>query len=175
MAEIKSTLELVMERTRHLYMTEEDKRKQAAEALNDAVKRLVGKCLDGRINPDRFAAELDQLGGGAPCRKVAAAEIGRRIDPVADNTVLLDLIRNGLGFDIAGIEAILHDFGEAARSEEHRVAERIKAALLKKGIFGNAVIPNLEVDKDWAGRHKELTQAVRVELDEQIAKLEQSP
>jgi hypothetical protein len=173
MAEIKSTLELVMERTRHLYMTEEDKRKQAAEAFKEAVNRLARKCLDGQINLDRFQTELNQLGGGASGRKDAAAEIGRRIDPAADNALLLDFIKNGLGFDISGIEAILHHFSEAVHSEEDQAVERIKVDLLKKGIFGRAVIPNLEADKGWARRRKEMLETVRVELDAQIAQLKQ--
>ena len=110
MAEIKSTLELVMERTRHLTMSEEDKRKQAAKEFKEAVNRLALKYLDGQINLDRFQAEFSRLEAGASGKTEAAAEIGRRIDPAADNTLLLDLIKHGLGFDISGIEAILHQF-----------------------------------------------------------------
>src|SRR5208283_2360057 len=110
MAEIKSTLDLVMERTRHLRMTEEDKRKQAAAAFKEAVSRIARKYMDGQISLDKLQAELNQLEGGASGREEAAAEIGRRIDPYADNTLLLDLIKNGLGFDISRIEAILHHF-----------------------------------------------------------------
>jgi len=154
-------------------MTDEDKRKQAAEAFKESVNRLARKYLAGQINLDKFKAELNQLGGGASGRKDAAAEIGRRIDPAADNTLLLDLIKNGLSFDISGIEAILHHFSERVRCEEDQVVERIKADLLEKGICGSAVIPNLESDKDWARRRREMIETVRVELDAQIAQLEQ--
>lgn len=171
MADIKSTLELVMERTRHLSMTEEDKRKQAAAAFKEAVSRLARKYLDGQINLDRFQAEFNQLEGGASGRKDAAAEIGRRIDPAADNTLLLDLIKNGLNFDISDIEAILHQFSEAVLCEQDRAVERIKADLLEKGIFGSAVLPNLEADKGWSERRLEMIETARVELDAQIAQL----
>jgi len=174
MAEIKSTLDLVMERTRHLRMTEEDKRKQAAAAFKEAVSRLARKYLDGQISLDKLQAELNQLEGGASGREEAAAEIGRRIDPYADNTLLLDLIKNGLGFDISRIEAILHHFRETVHSEEDQAVERVRADLLKKGIFGNAVIPGLEADKGWASKRKEMLETVRVELDAQIAQLKQN-
>ncbi|MFZ0927590.1 MAG: hypothetical protein WAN11_03255 [Syntrophobacteraceae bacterium] len=175
MAEIKSTMDLVMERTRHLRMTEEDKRKQAAAAFKEAVSRLARKYLDGQISLDKLQAELNQLEGGTSGREEAAAEIGRRIDPDADNTLLLELIKNGLGFDISRIEAILHHFRESVHSEEDRAVERIRADLLKKGIFGSAVIPSLETDKDWTRRRKEMLETVRAELDAQIAQLEQHP
>jgi hypothetical protein len=174
MAEIKSTLDLVMERTRHLRMTEEDKSKQAAAAFKEAVSRLARKYLDGRISLDKFKAELNQLGGGASCGEEAAAEIGRWIDPDADNTRVLDLMKNGLDFDISGIEAILHHFREKVHSEEDRAVERARVDLLKKGIFGNAVIPGLEADKGWASKRKEMLETVRVELDAQIAQLKQN-
>ncbi|MGA3117510.1 MAG: hypothetical protein ABSF90_24125 [Syntrophobacteraceae bacterium] len=175
MAEIKSTLDLVMERTRHLRMTEEDKRKQAAAAFKEAVSRLARKYLDGQISLDKLQAELNQLEGGASGREEAAAEIGRRIDPYADNTLLLDLIKNGLGFDISRIEAILHHFRETVHSEEDQAVERVRADLLKKGISGSAVMPSLETDKDWARRRKEMLETVRVELDARIAQLKQHP
>ena len=64
MAEIKSTLELVMQRTSHLSMSEEDKRKQAAKEFKEAVNRLARKYLDGQIDLDRFRAEFSRLEGG---------------------------------------------------------------------------------------------------------------
>ncbi len=176
MAEIKSTLELVMERTRHLHMTEEDKRKQAAAAFKEAVSRLVRKSLDGQINLDRFQAELNRLGPeDAQGKADAAVEIGRRIDPAADNTLLLDLLKHGLGFDTSGIEGILDRFRQTIDSQQGEVVERIRIDLLDKGISGSAVIANPEADKDWAGRRMEMFETARVELAAQIAQLEQCP
>lgn len=54
MAEIKSTLELVMERTRNLSMSDEDKLEQAAKEFKDAVNRLCLKYLDGHIDIESF-------------------------------------------------------------------------------------------------------------------------
>ena len=110
MAEIKSTLELAMERTRHLTMSEEDKRKHAAREFKEAVNRLTLRFLDGQIDLDRFQSEFSRLQPGLFGKAEAAAEIGRRIDPAADNSLVLDLIKHGLGYDISGIEAVLKKF-----------------------------------------------------------------
>jgi len=174
MAEIKSTLELVMEKTRHLHMTEEDKRKQAAQAFKEAVGRLAGKYLDGQISLEKFKSEFNRLGQGAASRKTdAAAEIGRRIDPAADNTPLLDLIRDGLGLDVSGIEATLRRFRKMLYSDEADALERIRVGLSAKGISGSAVIPNLESDKDWTNERLEMFEAVKAELAAQTAQLKQ--
>jgi hypothetical protein len=175
MAEIKSTLELAMERTRHLTMSEDDKRKHAAQEFKDAVNGLALRFLNGQINPDRFQAEFSRLETGPFGKPEAATEIGRRIDPAADNSLLLDLIKNGLGYGISGIEAVLKKFREMLNSGKIQAAGRIGAYLLKEGISGSAVIPNLDVDKDLAVRHGEISEAFREELDAAIAQLKTSP
>ena len=38
--------------------------------------------------------------------------------------------------------------------------ERIRADLIKKGISGSAVVPNLETDKDHAGRIEEMLETL---------------
>jgi hypothetical protein len=173
MAEIKSTLELVMEKTRHLQMSEEDKRNQEAQAFREAVGRLAGKYLGGQISLDKFKAELSQLGEGDSHKADAAAEIGRRIDPAADNTQLFDLMREGLGFDTSAIEATLRHFTNKLHSDEGRASERILDDLSRKGIKGSAVVPNLALDKDWIKMRREMFEAVKLELAAQIARIQQ--
>lgn len=173
MAEIKSTLELVMERTRHLHMTEEDKRRQAEEEFTEAVCRAVSKQLDGQIGMDRFKDELNRLGEMDRARKMrAAAEISRRIDPSADNAPLLDLIEHGLGLDISGIEAALKRFDERLGGEEDRAVERTRADLLQKGVSGVAVIPNIEADMEWQDKRREMLETVKEELAAQFGRCE---
>ncbi len=175
MAEIKSTLELAMERTRDLTMSEEDKREHAAREFKEAVNRLVLRFLDGQIDPDRFQAEFGRLPAGLFGRAEAAAEIGRRIDPAADNNLVLDLIKHGLGYDVSGIEAVLKKFREMLDSEDRRTAGHITADLLNRGISGSAVVPNLEADKDRAIRREEIFEACREEVDAAIAQLQNPP
>ncbi len=162
MAEVKSTLELVMERTRHLTMSEEDKREQAAAEFHSAVKRLIQKYLDGQINLDSFRDELDRLQGSHSAMATAATEIAGRIDPFVDNGLLLDLIKYGLGEDTSRIEAALQNFRETVDREDCRASERIKAELLERGISGSAVIPNIEADTDRTNKldaaHKDFRQ-----------------
>jgi len=174
MAEIKSTLELVMERTRHLSMSDEDKLEQAAKEFKEAVNRLCLKYLDEQIDLDRFEREFGRLDGG-PCAKAdAAAEIARRIDPAADNGPLLGLIKHGLDGDISGFEAMLGDFHRKVRTEDARAAGQIRTDLLKKDILGSAVVPNLETDKDRTVRLGEMVKAFREELAGTIARLRRS-
>ena len=159
MAEIKSTLELVMQRTSHLSMSEEDKRKQAAKEFKEAVNRLALKYLDGQIDLDRFRAEFSRLKAGLFRQSGGSRRDWQANRPAADNSLVLDLIKHGLGYDISDIEAVLKDFREKLHSVNDQAVERIRADLLKKGISGSAVVPNLETDKDHAGRIEEMFDA----------------
>jgi hypothetical protein len=174
MAEIKSTIELAMERTRHLQMTDEDRRKQEAQAFRETVSRLAGKFIDRQIDLEKFKSELNKLGEAAGLDKAGAAdEIGRRIDPAADNTALLDLIKHGLGFDTSGIEAELRRFRDTLHSDESRALDRIRVELAKKAISGSAVIPNLERDEEWTKKRLQMIETVKLELVAKIAQLKQ--
>jgi hypothetical protein len=155
-------------------MSEEDKRKQVAKEFKEAVNGLALKYLDGQIDLDRFQAEFSRLGEGPSAKADAAAEIAGRINPAADNRLLLDLIRHGLGGDISGIEAILSDFHRTAQAEDARAVERIRTDMFKRGILGSAMVPNLEKDKNRAGRLGEMLAAFEEELAEQIAQLRRS-
>ncbi len=151
MAEIKSTLELVMERTRNLTMSEEEKREQSAAEFKAGVNRLVQKYLDGQINLDRFRDELDRLEGGPSSRDAAIAQIAGRIEPSSNTGPLLDLLKKGLNKDTSRIEAALVNFHETLDRVDRRASDRIRAELLKSNISGGAVVPNLEADDDRTG------------------------
>ncbi|MGC8492822.1 MAG: hypothetical protein ACP5SH_13900 [Syntrophobacteraceae bacterium] len=169
MAEIKSTLELVLERTQHLHMTEEDKRKQSEKEFSEALCRLVSKQLDGQLGLERFKDELgrlDELDGARTMR--AAAEICGRIDPASDNSALLDLIEKGLGLDVSGMETALKRFGEKLRAAEDLAAEKNRTVLLQRGVSGAAVIPNLDADAQWQEKRREMVETVKGELAAQL-------
>ncbi len=172
MAEIKSTLELAMERTHHLRMSEEDKRRKSEEEFAEAVRGLVSRRLDGKSGLDGFISEMSALGAAHESGKmIAAVEIVSRIDPAADNSNLLELMRNGLSLETSGLEAVLHHFGLRLLSEKEARIARIEAELLRKQIWGEAVIPAVEIDRQWRKRLGEMVETVREELREEAVRL----
>jgi len=164
MAEIKSTIELIMERTRNLTMSEEDKREQAAVEFKAASNRLIQKFLDGVIDLDKFQEEFNRIETSAVNRGIAIAEAARRIDPEGDNRALLDLLRFGLGADVLRVAALLDDFRRAVDTEDHGAMDRMLDRLLKRGISGSAVIPNIQFDDYRAARRDEIERKFRQDL-----------
>jgi hypothetical protein len=172
MAEVKSTLELAMERTRHLTMSDSDKREQAAAEFKDAVSRLIQKYLDGKSDAERFRNQLFQLRQGSPISDmgIVIREIGRRIDPEADNQPLLDLLQLGCGVDVSPLRILLKEYSQSVDSEAAGMFERLKEDLKKKGVSGSAVVPNLDSDTAWVTRRKEIVERFRESLATEVAR-----
>ena len=86
MAEIKSTLDLIMEKTRGLTMTEEEKRELREKDLVGKVRGLVQKYLDGALDMDRFREKAAALAGEAVTEfsRILTKEVLSRIEPESD-------------------------------------------------------------------------------------------
>ncbi|MEN6439859.1 MAG: hypothetical protein ABFD97_14885 [Syntrophobacter sp.] len=173
MAEIRSTLDLIMEKTRNLTMSEEDRREQALAELKDGLNRLLTKYLQGDMDAGRFREEYGLLENAHvdPDGKAAVQEIARRIDPASDNRPLLVLLRDGFAVDVTGLDNILKKYAETADSEEARSSGIILKNLERRGISGSAVAPNPDSDEQISPAREKLREEFRAALAAEIDRL----
>ncbi len=61
MGEIKSTLDLVMEKTRHLTLSQKEKEEQKQIEVNKRLKGLLQKYQDNILRKEQLRQELDSL------------------------------------------------------------------------------------------------------------------
>ncbi len=171
MAEIKSTLDLVMERTRNLTMTEDDRRRQLEAVLRAGAGRLVQQYVESVIGIDKFVDELRLLetSRAGEATEAAISEIVKRMDPDAQCGPLLELLRDGLGRDVARIEELLRNYSEQAGAEMGKASDKIREKLRCAGISGSAVVPNPDCDEDLAVRRREAPEEFRKALDAAVA------
>ena len=145
MGEIKSTLDLVMEKTRHLSLSDEEKARQQKADFDKRLQGLLQQYADGVLSVDTLQdrtaslrAELDVKDRG-----VLVAAIAGRIDPDQDNRRWLELIGAAAPALRQPLEDILADFarckGDTLRKSQDRLRERLAS---KYGIAGPAVKPN---------------------------------
>ena len=174
MGEIKSTLDLVMEKTRHLSMSEDEKKAQQKNDTKKALKGFILKYRDQIIQQEQFEKELNRLSelNNIDARPILVAELLAEIDPDQDNTPPITLLKNVCKIDVSPIESILNEYGERViLVKDERVAE-IKERLLKtRGFSGSAVIPNLESDTDWNAQTGSVRDVYRKRLDQEIEKI----
>lgn len=157
MAEVKSTLELVMERTRHLTLTDEDRREQALAEFKKSLSGLLARFQDGTMRLDQFQADLLALQEHLSIndQSMIIGEIAGRLDLDGDHAWALKLLEAAGGMDIQGIRAVLEEYREAvAGMTRSRVDEMRRDLLERHGISGSAVLPHLTAHPGWSAERQ---------------------
>jgi hypothetical protein len=151
MAEIKSTLDIIMEKTKGLTMTEEEKETFRKKETERKVRGLLQRFLDGFIDAERLKDEIGSLGEKryAIAREALLRECMGRIEPGADNTILLDALENAVGLDIAPIQKVILDYNQDLEQQKMDRKQVLQKNLQGLGVSGTAVIPNIDTDEEW--------------------------
>ncbi|HOV86943.1 MAG TPA: hypothetical protein PLM79_11305 [Syntrophobacteraceae bacterium] len=174
MAEIKSTLELILEKTRHMTLTEEEKKEQARADLLISLRVLVQKYQNGVLSLRDFASEYDRVRSSS--REDAAGllreELFRQLDPQKDNTSVLTLLGEICSVAVSGITAVLDESREAvSRALEERTKHKLEELRNDRGISGSAVLPNLEADPRWKEDRERIRDDYALRLARECARL----
>jgi len=152
MGEIKSTLDLVMEKTRHLTLSQEEKEAQNRIEVNKRLQGLLQKYQDNLLRKENLNKELDNLkiAYNLNVDEMLADLLLNSLKIGRDNTVFLELLNEIYGLNLSGIETIFQNFKATVKSATKKRVDQIKTDLsVKRFISGSAVVPNLESDSEW--------------------------
>jgi len=150
--EIKSTLELVMEKTKQLTLSKEEREKQKHKEIKIKLNGLLQKYLDKELKKEQLKKELNSLQESyEPAENsFLIHEILGRLSLDKDNSPLLDLLREFFSLDVMRIAFLLNDYLDTVTSATQNRTKEVKEYLSKKHcISGSAVVPNLEADDAW--------------------------
>ena len=172
MGEIKSTLDLVMEKTKHLTLSPEEKEQQKLDEARKKIKGLIQKYLDGVLDQERFAKELAgmQETYGSMVNDLLRNELFGGLHVGRDNKLRLILLSEICGIDTTGLMSIFDGYNNEIQSTTQERAQTLKELLAqKRSISGSAVVPNIEMDKVWQTEvvaiHAKFDQRLRQEKD----------
>jgi len=152
MGEIKSTLDLVMEKTRHLTLSQEEKRMQNRIEVRRRLQGLLQKYKDSILKKENLIKEIDDLKifFDSNVDKILADLLINSFKLGRDNTLFLELFGGIYGLNLSGLEMIFQNFKSAEKSAiEERVKQKKRDLSKKRFISGSAVVPNLENDSEW--------------------------
>jgi predicted metal-dependent hydrolase len=162
--EIKSTLDLIMEKTRHLSMSPEEKEENRRQEWLKKARGWIQKFLDDLVDMDRVKSEFRNQELPSGWEKFLKKELIDGLEPEADNEKRFQLLKELLGIPPDGFINILEGHRQRlAREKEKRMA-LMKSQLSNRGISGTAVIPNPEVDPAWKKFYEQAGQAFKEEL-----------
>ncbi len=147
MSEIKSTRDLIMERTRHLSLSPEEREALRMKEAQERVKALLSHYLNETLSLEEVMSSLSSLPiDQTLIKRIVGREIIDRFDPQAQNDRLLSLFERALHEDISFINERDRTFQEELATLRAQRVQEILAHLAFEGIGGSALIPNLERD-----------------------------
>jgi hypothetical protein len=151
MAEIKSTLDIIMEKTKGLTMTEEEKKVFHKREIEGKVRGLLQKFVDGFIHPEQLKDEISALDEAqyAGARDALLRECVDRIEPGAENGPFLDVLEHTAGMDTTPIQKILMEYDHDIEKKKMYREQVLRENLEGLGFSGTAVIPNIHADQVW--------------------------
>lgn len=174
MGEIKSTLELIMEKTRHMTLTEEEKQEHAKAELLVTLKALIQKFENGVLDLREFGSEYNRAlkTSGVNEPGLLREELLRRLDLRKDNTRILTLLREVCSVSTSNLLALLEEYEKAVlTASEGRSRHKIEELCADRGVSGSALVPNLEADSAWRQDRERLTEQYRRKLAEEASLL----
>ena len=164
MAEIKSTLDIVMEKTKHLKLSPEEKMEMQLQDFLKKTPGYVGRILDGTLSPEQLLNEIEALPGVLAER--ARREVARQLSQVLDLTETSDPLILALEMlaepewsdSLAEVKRCRAEYREARAGSQMQASDRILLDLAAAGIKGSAVVAKLEGDEHWEKENRKLRQ-----------------
>jgi hypothetical protein len=176
MGEIKSTLDLVMEKTKNLSLSDEERQGQKNKEIGSRIRGLLNKFQDEAISMDRFNSEYQVIkkeyslmGTG---NKHLIKEICDQIELAKDNQALFELLAELKVPDFEMLSSVLLEFQAVSDTAARERRKILKDQLAKTHfISGSAVVPNLDNDNEWRKETEEITVEFKAKLNQAKSKL----
>jgi hypothetical protein len=177
MAEIKSTLDIIMEKAKKFSVNEEEKEGFRRRELEGQIKGLVQKTLDGILDSERFQVEVAavQAKDKDLVDQIIRDEVVARFELEANSEALLEILDYVVGTVSAGVRQVMGEFEKKAEKQKESRRKALLESFKRKGISGSAVLPNVDADLEWARIKAEMRRQLQEEIREQIISLPTSP
>jgi len=176
MTEIKSTLDIIMEKAKKLSVTEEEKRGFKRQELQGKIKGLVQKAIDGVLDSERFQSEVASLRTKDKdlVDPILKEELVGRLGVEANSEALLMMMENVAGTSSPALERVLAEFKMTAEGQRESRRKALLDIFKKKGVSGSAVLPNLDADPEWLRTKTEMRRKLQEEVRKQLKSLSTS-
>jgi hypothetical protein len=170
MAEIKSTIDLIMERTKGLTLSSEEKERLDEEKRVRGAQGLVQRYLRGDLSLDELSRQMEEGSSNSRKAMMQALVEGMRLGREEFSRGLEALERwrgKENRFQLQRIRDLSHQFGQALQKRRRKVKAELWEDLARRGVQGSAVEPNVE----GSGRWDETINQVEREFEPRLGEL----
>jgi hypothetical protein len=173
-AEIKSTLDLVMEKTRGITLSQKDREEQKNREIKLKVEGLLKKFQNRELRKDQVEENFNALkkNYGETAQRLALSESIKRINLDENFNLLGDFLEGFWGLELGRVKFLLKNYHESLQNLTQETIARLKEVLEKKHFLsGSAVLPNVEGDNAWPAAVKEIKDRYYMQLSEEKERL----
>jgi hypothetical protein len=165
MSGIRSTVDIVMERTKNLTLSDEEKQKLRLDECRKKCISLVSRYLAQIIDATAVRSQLEQDRQECPeMESVFRQELIRAVDPFTEKQSLAAGLKDILNIDTAPYMEIISSFESGRERLLGEEKEKALAVLKQQGISGSALLPNVEGTPRWKDEQAKLTASLWEEL-----------
>ncbi|MFC1822351.1 hypothetical protein ACFL9T_06560 [Thermodesulfobacteriota bacterium] len=175
MAEIKSTLELIMEKTKGLTMSDEEKEAFQQKELEGKLRGSLQKVMEGRLKIERFKIELDTISQDkqAAARRFIIKDCISRIEPDRENARIIEVLGQLGKINCQPLRDLIAEYRGDTGGQDNEQGQELLMRLQEQGISGSAVMPNLKADSQYLQHMAEKKADFQEKLDALSAQWEE--
>ncbi len=171
MAEIKSSLELAMERTKKVAISDKEKEEIKQKEVLQKTTSLFHRYREGHLPLNDILKEIGRMEKKTAIM-VKEFLLSQWIDALSledDDERIFKGIESLKGRNIDEVRQTFYYLLSQYQGEKEKVKEDVRArcieALRKDGIYGNAVEPKLEESEIWKKENEKLVHSYNTKLD----------
>jgi hypothetical protein len=164
MAEIKSTLDIIMEKTKGLSLSAEEKEALKREEKAKKIRGWLARFLDDQVTFEDVRRELQKDLTDAPARNLLLSELVAHLHPEGDNGKVFRLMREILKVRTEPVEEKIDAFLRGLIAERVQRLKHLEETLGRSGVSGPAVLPNIARDPGWESYYKKALTEFRAQV-----------
>lgn len=151
MGEIKSTLDIIMEKAKAISVTDEEKEAFQRKEIEGKARGFLQKVFDGFMDVEGLKNEMENLNEKQQkiVREFIKNECLNKVEPEKDNRTCLGILDLLSDVDTKPILRIISEFNRDLVQARGKIEFSLQERLEKAGISGSAVIPNFRADPEW--------------------------
>ncbi len=176
MGEIKSTLELAMERTRKLAITQEEKEEIKRRELLKKATGLSHRYMEGHVPLHEILREIERMTDQekSKVKKVLLSQWMEALSLESDHERLFEGIESLRGMKVSDLtekfQLLVSEYQVERKKTEQDIERQAIEELRSEGISGTAVVPQLEGNPKW----KECTQAMNAFFRKRVEEVQEA-
>ena len=173
MGEIKSTLELALERTRKLAITQEEREEIKRQELLKKATGLSHRYVEGHVPLQEVLREIERMADQekSKVKKLLLSQWMEALSLESNHERLFDGIESFGGMNVSDLRKKFQLLVSEYQMERKKAGQDIERQAIEdlrtEDISGTAVVPRLEGDPKW----KECTQALNASFHKRVKEI----